>query len=290
VIAWLCLLVSNFPLVVVGGRSQIMTTIAPKDDTIKELMDKKYALKKEAHTKRVAAKQVKDEFFKARRAFNEAQKEENARRDAERLQRQLAFQKEAEQQCVPASCLNCVPWMACRVEAVLLLCVWLVGAHCGRRVAAEVAAEVEEEDNAHPWAEEMEQCDRLIAYLNKLSVNHSAPAPAASSPVTTEAAAAGGKSYKKKGLRDDDSLDFLSGDLDSRSAKARKAPAKPKALTHTFESLNLFAKFGVAPPTAPEQFPATITAVEEKKQYYTTAPAPEKPVKTSASAAAPYGC
>jgi hypothetical protein len=151
--------------------------------------------------------------------------------------------------------------------------------------AAEVAAEVEEEDNAHPWADELEECDRLIAYLNKLSVSNTVAA--AASPVPTDAAA-GGKAFKKKGLRDDDSMDFLSGNLDSRAAKAKKAPAKPKALTHTFESLNLFAKFGVAPPTASDQFPAAITAVEEKKQYYTTAPAPEKPAKTAASASAPY--
>ena len=76
--------------------NQVMSSFGPRDDTIKTLTDKKYALKKALHEKRLAIKAFKDEFFKSKREFFEFQKEENARKDAERLTRQLQWQKDKE--------------------------------------------------------------------------------------------------------------------------------------------------------------------------------------------------
>lgn len=73
-----------------------MSKLGGRDETIKQLQDRKYAAKALAHQKRMHIKAIKDKYYQDRRAFAIQQKEENEKRDRERLQRQLAYQKEQE--------------------------------------------------------------------------------------------------------------------------------------------------------------------------------------------------
>ena len=61
---------------------------------------------------------------------------------------------------------------------------------------------------------------------------------------------------------------------------------RAQAIIHSLESLSLFGKFGVPPPTEYDQFPSAISALEAKKAWYNTAPAPEKPAKSETAAGA----
>jgi len=229
----------------VTEQRELLNKLAPRDDSIKTLLEEKAELKKQSYQKRQAIRTVRDEFYRLKKAFYEWQKEENARKDQERLLRQLQYQKQVE------------------AEA-----------------AATAAAEEEEVDDSQPWAAEIDELTRLIHHLSKLSA--AAAAPAAEEP----AAAAAPTKGKKKGLRDDDELDFLSGALDARKPK-KHTVVKQKGLALSLESLSLFSKYGLAPPTEVESFPSIIAALEEKKAQYAVMPPPEKPTKAAASPSTP---
>lgn len=65
--------------------------------------------------------------------------------------------------------------------------------------------------------------------------------------------------------------------------RVKKPSAAANKINHTVDSLNKFSSSGVKIPSTIDDIPATITALQEKIQYYEDLPVPDKPEKTPES-------
>jgi len=224
------------------------------DKVIPDLMQQKSEVKKAIHEKRQEIKAVKDEFFKAKRDFYEHMQEQRRIREEE-------YKKRLEED-------------AAREAA--------------REAAGEaaVAAEAEEGEKEHPWSAELWMCDLLAKYFAKLAPKGEAAAAAVAAPELgadlAKLKVAVGKGVRSGG---DEDLSFFDGAPKKGKGKAKAAP-KPKAFTHDFETLNMFEKLSLTPPSFPSEVAATLTAISEKRAYFDALPPKAKAPKAAAAAAA----
>lgn len=241
------------------AQKKILDELSVGDDkVIPELFQQKADIKKAIHEKRQEIKADKDEFFKAKRAFYEHTQEQRRIREEEYKKRQ---EEEAAREAA-------------------------------REAAGEAApVEGEEGEKEHPWSAELWICDLLTKYFAKLAPKTETVAVAAAAPELT-AELKGLKSAVGKGVRagGDDDLSFFDGAPKKGKGKqtkpAAKAP-KERVFTHDFETLGMFEKLSLTPPTVPSEVPATLTAIAEKRAYFDALPPKAKPAKAVAAAASP---
>lgn len=127
-----------------------------------------------------------------------------------------------------------------------------------------------------PYEEEMNECEFLISYLERIMKPSSGSAAgdvASSSEAkvpTTSSSFAGMKMLVKK---DDLELEQLNNSKKSKKKKAagsNNASTATAVLTHDTDTLDVFSFFSITPALTAAGIPDTINALKEKKEWYKT--------------------
>ena len=151
-------------------------------------------------------------------------------------------------------------------------------------------AEREEEDallneEETPWADEISNCRNLISYLeNLLPKTAVVDTPAEETKSNPELANKLEQSklvpmLSKKQQEEQAMANWgggKGGGKKNKKQRVRKSAAASAKINHPLDSMNKFSALAVKPPATIDDIPATLSALQEKIQYYEELPAPEK--------------
>eukprot|EP00743_Colponemidia_sp_Colp-15_P000525 GILK01000590.1.p1 GENE.GILK01000590.1~~GILK01000590.1.p1 ORF type:complete len:496 (+),score=114.04 GILK01000590.1:69-1490(+) len=211
---------------------------------VPQLLQEKEAAKKQLDEHYAAMRKLKEEHRNAERAFLAYQ------RELEKLKREQRRQE----------------WLAKEDE----------------RKARQAEREAEEAMRI-PWEEEMILCDQLVAYLERLlPKEESTEEKPAAAPVAADGFAV---LVNKKNREENFYFAPKKGGKkqEQKQQAGKKAPAS-KPLHHSLDVLAHFSLIGLVPPTTTANVSASIDEVKAKKEFYKTAPRPEKKGRTAKKA------